>query len=165
MALLEEAIVEARGEAERMRIDPEIEIKAPMWLPESYVPEVEQRLSIYKSMSSARNLEQLRRVCDVVESERGEMPDSAHNLSRFFEVKLRCREHGIQRLTVLQVRVVVELADEHRVDPDRVVQLAQSMPKRVTVRDNEIDVRFTPEEGTRPFLFLHWVLDLFAAKA
>ncbi|HJN75331.1 MAG TPA: transcription-repair coupling factor [Myxococcota bacterium] len=161
MSLLETAIAEARGDAERQRIEPEIEVRAPAWLPEAYVPDLQERLSIYKAMSSARSLEQLRRVCDVLESERGELPDEAHNLSRLFEVKLRCRELGIVRVSVLQVRAVFEVAENTSVRPERVVELAKQMPRRFRVSEGEIAVRFTPEESERPFLFLHWVFDLF----
>ena len=162
MALLDEAIAEARGDAARSTIDPEIEVRAPAWLPEAYVPDLSERLSIYKAMSSARTPDQLRRICDRMESERGELPDEAHNLSRLFEVKLRCRELGILRATVLQVRAVFEMADNTSVSAERIVELARQMPRRVRVAEGSVEVRFTPEEAKRPFLFLHWVLDLFA---
>ncbi|MCP4807444.1 MAG: transcription-repair coupling factor [Proteobacteria bacterium] len=162
MALLDEAVAEARGSQARRRIEPEIEVRAPAWLPEAYIPEVDHRLSIYKALSSADSLPELRALLDRIEGERGELPDEAHNLGRLLEVKLRARDLGILKMSVLQIRVVVEFAEVTTVTPERIVELARKMPRRLKVGDGRVEVRFTPEEGRRPFLFLHWVCDLFA---
>ena len=160
MRLLEEAMEEARGHVDRERIDPEIDVRAPAYLPEDWIGDVHERLGAYKSLTSCRDLEQLRRATDQLEREHGELPDPAHSFGRVLEIKLRCRQLGILRLSILQVRVVLELAETTVVPPERVVQLAKQMPRRFAVLEHRIEVRFTPDEAAQPFLFAHWVLDL-----
>jgi transcription-repair coupling factor (superfamily II helicase) len=159
MSLLDEAMEEARGLVSRERIDPEIEVPRPAWLPEEYVPDLSERLSLYKSLSSARDLPQLRRILDGLEAERGELPVEVLNLMRLLELKLRARELGILRIHVLQVRVVMELSEHSAVTPERVVELARKMPRRMRVGETRVEFRFTPEEAKQPFLFVHWALD------
>jgi transcription-repair coupling factor (superfamily II helicase) len=163
MRLLEEAMDEARGNLDRRQIDPEIDVPVATYLPEAWVEDVQDRLGVYKNLTSARTLEELRRVSDSLEQEYGEMPDPAHAFTRLLELKLRARELGISRISVLQVRVILELADASLIPPERVVALAQRMPKRISVTPSRMEVRFTPDESEQPFLFVHWVLDLLQA--
>ncbi len=162
MRLLEEAMDEARGQVDRERIDPEIDVPVPAYLPEEWIQEVPERLGAYKTLTSCRTLDQLRRVVDSLEREHGELPDPAHAFGRLLELKLRCRELGIRRVSVLKVRVVLELVESTAVAPETLAKRAAQMPKRVSVRDSIVEFRFSPEEGTQPFLFVHWVLDLLS---
>src|SRR5262249_46575597 len=51
--LLEETIEELRGQARAKPLDPEIRLPVPARLPEGYVPDVSQRLVLYKRLASA----------------------------------------------------------------------------------------------------------------
>ena len=55
MEMLEEAIAELRGEARATEIDPEIRLPVPAQLPEDYVPDVSQRLVLYKRLVRRRD--------------------------------------------------------------------------------------------------------------
>ena len=165
LELLEEAMDEARGHAERQRIDPEVELGLPAFIPESFIDDTRERLLLYKRLSSARSVEQIRRILDEAEDLCGQLPPELVNLGRLLEIKSRCRGLGIERCAVLRVRVVLQFADSTVVEPARLAELARSMPRRFSVKNDSLEVRFTPEEGEQIFMFIHWILGLLDAKA
>ncbi len=159
--LLEDAIAEARGQSERERLDPEVELGRPALLPESYVPAVEERLLFYRRLAMARDVEAVRAVMEELEDRLGEPPPEALALGRLLEVRCRCRALGIRRLSWLKVRVVLELSAHTRVPERRIEELLGQYPGRLQrLRSGALAAQFTPEEARRPFLFVHWLLGL-----
>ena len=164
--LLEEAIASAKGELASTRLDPEIDVPVPCLLPESYMPELEDRISAYRRLSSARTTADVRGVIAGWEESWGEPPPEVLNLGWSAETKVRCRDLGIAHVRWKQVRVSLDFAAHTAVDPGRIVTMAQQQPERfslATVPGSEpatqrLTVRFSPEEGTWPFRFLHWLL-------
>ena len=65
--MLEETICRLRGEEMAERVEPEIKLKVPAFIPEAYVKDTDQRLVIYKKLTQAENEE------DVIDdTERGQ---------------------------------------------------------------------------------------------
>ncbi|MED5369547.1 MAG: transcription-repair coupling factor [Myxococcota bacterium] len=165
MQLLEEAMDEAAGVAERARIEPDINIPRPAFIPEDYLPGVAERLRLYKRLSSGRDVAEVRDAMDWTEQEYGELPQPLLNLGRLLEIQARCRQLGILKVAWLQVRAVLVLHESHTLDTDRLSSLMQTMPKRVRRKGPEtLEVSFTPQEANQPYLFLHWALDLLEGR-
>ena len=158
--LLEDAIDEARGHSERDRIDPEVELGRPALLPESYVPDLEERLLYYRRLAMAREVSAIRDIVEEMEDRLGEPPPEALALGRLMEIKARCRVLGITRLNMLQIRVALQLSEHSVVSDERLTALKERYPQRFKLKSGSFTVQFTPEEGGRPFLFLHWLLGL-----
>gem|GEM_PF-133101 len=161
VALLEEAIDEARGRVHREQLDPEVNVPRPTFLPETWIPRIEDRLFTYKALASARSATQIRNLLDHAASEHGTIPVEALDLGRLLEVRLRCRELGIARCDWLKVRVLLELAPESEVPLAKLESLAQAQPRRFAVPSVDpvrFECRFTPQEAEQPFVVLHWLL-------
>jgi transcription-repair coupling factor (superfamily II helicase) len=162
--LLEDAIAEARGHSERERLDPEVELGLPAFLPEGYVPDLEERLLLYRRLAMARTVAEIRAIVDELEDRCGELPPEALGLSRLLEVRVRCRALGIARLSVLKIRVVLELSEHSHVDEARLADLKRRHPQRFKRKGDAVSFQFTPQEGARPFLFVHWLLGLLESE-
>ena len=158
--LLEDAIAEARGRSERDRIDPEVELGRPALLPESYVPDLEERLLLYRRLAMAREVSAIRGIVEEMEDRLGEPPPEALALGRLLEIKARCRDLGITRLNMLKIRVALQLSEHSAITPERLAALKELYPQRFKLKAGSFTVQFTPEEGARPFLFLHWLMRL-----
>ena len=48
LKLMEEAVSELKGEPVRSPLEPEINIPMSVFIPESYIPDIDQRLSAYR---------------------------------------------------------------------------------------------------------------------
>ena len=159
--LLEEAVRSARGAQEHERIDPELQVPVPAFLPDAMLPDVTERLGWYRRFAEAHSERALDVLTDELESEVGDLPPEARNLADLSAARLACRELGIVRLSWLKVRCLLELHPASSLTDSGLQGLVEQHPKRfkLSARDQSplLEVRFTPREGERPLRYLRWV--------
>lgn len=134
MEMLEQAIAELRGEALDEGLEPEIKLPLPSLLPESYVPDVNQRLVLYKQLSCARSFGELAEIRDDLLDRFGPLPTEGRNLIEVIRLKIRSRELGIEAIETSGRSLVLRVAPRSRIDPKRLLAVLQqpSLPLRVT---------------------------------
>lgn len=168
--LLEEAIAAARGDMQRKRLDPEIEIPVPMLIPDDWIPELTDRLGAYRQLAMCRSTDAVREVLSEWEARYGEPPTEVLNLGWAAEAKVRARKLGISNIRWKKIRVDLDFDPSSPVPRERIVELVSSDGQRFSLSNNPADpgadsgrlvVRFTPAEGEWPFRFLHWVFRQF----
>ncbi len=165
LELLEDAVQEARGEVSRRELEPEVEVPVPAWIPEDYVPELTERLDAYQRLARARSRDDVRAVLDATEQRYGPLPPEVVNLGSQATCRVRCRDLGIAHLAFLKVRVVAQLHTPNTVHPQILERLLSSGGGRFRrVGPNDIEMRFTPEEGARPFPLLEWMLQRLSER-
>ena len=161
--LLDDAVRAARGDADRMRAEPEVEVPVDAFLPDNLIPDPQERLGWYRKLADARSVNAVERVIDELEGWFGDLPESVRNLSGALVTRLQCRELGITRCHWLKVRVLLELHEHAPVHDIALERVVERHPKRFSVKQSksgatQISVRFTPQEAERPFLYLRWVM-------
>ena len=97
--LLEETIDRLRGNERQERIDPEIRLGLSAYLPETYVPDPNQRLQLYQRMAASENDDTLFDLVDELRDRFGELPAAAETLI------------GTMRIRILLKRLWVELLE------------------------------------------------------
>ena len=147
MELLEQAVAELRGEELDSAVEPEIRLPIPALMPEGYVADVNQRLVIYKQLSSARDEAELRDVVDDVLDRFGPLPDEAKNLVEVIRLKVQCRRLGIESVDTTGGELVLRLGEHADVDPKHLVKLLgqANSPLRITP-DHRIYLRLRRSE-------------------
>ena len=135
MELLERAVEALRSgrepELERpLHTGPEIDLHLPALLPEDYVPDVHLRLRLYKRIASVDGAEGLDDLRTEMVDRFGPLPPPAESLFRIAALKLRAAPLGITRLEVGPAAGLVQFADDHKVDPAKVIALVQGQPDR-----------------------------------
>ena len=123
MEMLEETIEELSGQAHEEWIDPEIKLPVVGRLPENYVPDVSQRLVLYKRLSSARDENEVALIRDELLDRYGRLPAEATNLIEVIRLKIAARRLGIIRIETLRGEFVLQVAPKSQIDPERLVQL------------------------------------------
>jgi transcription-repair coupling factor (superfamily II helicase) len=137
MELLEEAVAELRGSGRAFEIDPEIRLPVAAKLPEAYVPEVSQRLVLYKRLSSAPDAQDLERIRDELLDRYGPLPPEAENLLEVIHLKLLAKALGIPAIDFANGALVLRTAASSRIDPARLVDL---------LNDRRAGVRLGPDQ-------------------
>ncbi len=161
MELLGEAVAEARGEMRRKLLDPEVQVPLPAYLPESFIPGVEERLEEYRRLSLSADPAQLRQYLDTLEQRFGRLPVEVMNLGWLLDLRLRCRALGVERLTWMKVQVELQLADVSTVSHQLLLKRQKQLGQRMTMPERDrVRIRFSPEEAQYPYRFLDWVLRL-----
>jgi transcription-repair coupling factor (superfamily II helicase) len=123
--LLEEAVAEMRGEPPRVEIEPEVTLPIPALIPDDYVPDVHQRLVLYKRFSSAGSGDEVSDLRAELVDRFGELPDEVDALSELMLLKQQMRELRLRALESGAGRLVVTLGQDALLDGAKLAGLVQ----------------------------------------
>lgn len=96
--LLENAVRELRGEEIVPDVRPEINLRLDYTLPEDYIPEMHQRLFLYKKISSAGGPEELEEIRNETEDGYGRLPPTGVLLFEMAGLRLQAAKIPIQAM-------------------------------------------------------------------
>ncbi len=96
--LMEEAIGELKGEPIDTEPEPEVALGLPSYLPESYVPDADSRLVLYRRLAAAKNNDEIENITAEIIDRFGPLLDEAKNLVAMMEIKLQLKKVGVRRL-------------------------------------------------------------------
>ena len=125
---------------------PDINLQLPALLPDDYLPDVSQRLRLYKRIASAADAGALADLQSEMVDRFGTLPGPARTLFRIAALRLRAAPLGILRLEAGPLRGLVEFGEDPGVDPARVIRLVQQDPKRYRL-DGSHRIRFSIPSG------------------
>ncbi|HEY1087640.1 MAG TPA: TRCF domain-containing protein, partial [Archangium sp.] len=123
--LLEEAIAEVRGEPTREQIEPDVNLPLAAYLPETYVPDVHQRLVLYKRYSQAQTADELEDLRIECIDRFGDAPDELTALQDVMLLKLELRRLALRQLDGGPGRIVVTLGAEARLDGHKLARMVE----------------------------------------
>ena len=127
MELLDEAIQELQGkplEPEASQREPEIKAPYSAYLSESYVPDVHQRLALYRRLSGTTEEQQILDIEQEMRDRYGTIPTEGMNLLWLIRLKQLLKRNGVDAITVGPDKVVLSGGPYSKLDPTRAVALA-----------------------------------------
>ena len=154
MDMLEQIIEEMRGTIHEEVLDPEVLLPVVARMPDDYISDVNQRLVVYKRLSSARDGNEIAQIRDELLDRYGVMPSEGENLLQVIGLKIRTRKLGIAALRLERGEFVLQVAESSQIDPQRLVQILNqaSSGMRVTP-DHRIFAPAPGPEGGAAALF------------
>jgi transcription-repair coupling factor (superfamily II helicase) len=104
-SMLEEAIMEAKaGGAHlapaRQDWSPQINVEAPILIPDDYVPDLDLRMGLYRRINELDDKDGVEAFAAELIDRFGPLPDPTQNLLTLIEVKLNCRKAGIAKIDI-----------------------------------------------------------------
>jgi len=108
--LLEEAIKELReeeGKEKKEDITPVIDVKIDAYIPGGYIPDLKQRVLIYKKLAEIKDLEDLERVKEELRDRYGIYPRELRNLLEIIYLKIFLRKLSISSLVVKENKLIL----------------------------------------------------------
>ncbi|MBI2605597.1 MAG: transcription-repair coupling factor [Deltaproteobacteria bacterium] len=150
--LLDEAIRGLKGQPIEDHFDPEIKIPVPTLLPETYVPDIHQRLGLYKRLSDAQHADALHALELEMQDRFGKPPEEAQNLLWLIRIKQLLRGHHVKSLVCGKARVSLEAGDATKLSPARVMTLVQKQPHQYALTpDSKILIKWKFDSPQRLF--------------
>ncbi len=143
LQLLEEAVLEERGEKRARRDETTADLTVSANLPESYIPSPEQRMDIYRRIAALQTQEESRDLLDELMDRYGEPPKSVLALMDVALLRTAAAEVGIRDVTQRGGTVTFTFGDGFPVEA--VMRLCASPRNRR---------RLTLSAGTEPRLAL-----------
>ncbi len=148
MEMLEETIEAMQGQTREAAVDPEIRLPVSARLDESFVPDVNQRLVLYKRLASAPSDSEIERIRDEILDCYGPLPEEAANLLDVIRIKLRARKLGIAAVSVERKRIVLRAAPTSNIDPQRLLNLMSQARSGLRIApDQKVSVPVPPGGG------------------
>jgi transcription-repair coupling factor (superfamily II helicase) len=111
-SMLEDAIVEikAGGVPAREEFSPQISVDAPIMIPETYVPDLDLRMGLYRRVGELEDREAIDAFAAELIDRFGALPGETANLMKIVEVKLNCKQASIAKLDIGPRGAVVTFA-------------------------------------------------------
>jgi len=117
--LLEEAIKELREEEEgkekKEEITPVIDIKIDAYIPGGYIPDLKQRVLIYKKLAEIKDLEDLERVKEELRDRYGIYPQEIRNLFEIIYLKIFLRKLSIGSLVIKEKKLIIRYLQNDKI--------------------------------------------------
>jgi len=164
MNLLDNEIKALKGEPVEPEIEPEIKLPVAAYLPEDYVPDQSQRLTLYKRLSRAGSAEHIRELSEELKDRYGPMPEPAQNLLEVSRIKRQLKDMRAKELILAGGRISLALSEDTRVDPARLIELATREPLKCQITpDNKVVAEALIESQDRVFEAVREFLNLLTA--
>ncbi|MHB9023226.1 MAG: transcription-repair coupling factor [Armatimonadota bacterium] len=149
--MLDEAVRLVKGEQVEPEREVQIDLPLDAFLPNDYVPELNQRIDLYRRLAAVREwrfAEDLRE--ELLDRYGKPLPIPVDNLFRLIGVKLLCLQTGIMHIGSERGAAVLRIAPERSLSPQAVKKLQLEAP--AWRKRNLPAPAFTPERVT---LFTH----------
>jgi transcription-repair coupling factor (superfamily II helicase) len=137
LKLMEESIAELKGEPVLEKLEPEINVTLSAHIPESYIGDIDQRLSVYRRFANIGDLDEISPLKEELIDRYGKLPDELGNLLFKMILKVLCVKAGVKRLDLNGKDLLLHLSPDHQVNPHGIVSLVVSNQKKF---------RLTPED-------------------
>ncbi len=125
MKLLEETIRELKGEDLEDDLRATVNLRIDFRIDDSYVPDMNQRLMIYRRIAAARTEDELTRIMEEMRDRYGPQPIPVLNLADYGRIRVLADELGIESLEREGSVVAIRFREKAKVEPMRVVNLVR----------------------------------------
>ncbi len=146
-SMLEDAIAKMKaGEMEGLsEADqdwaPQINLGVPVLIPETYVPDLDVRLGLYRRLSALSEKVELEGFAAEMIDRFGKLPKEVNMLLNIVRIKSMCRRAGIGRLDGGPKGAVIQFHNDKFANPAGLVAFIEAQNGLARVRDNKIVVR------------------------
>ena len=135
--MLEEAVARIKGEGQAETITTQLNLGISLRIDESYVPEENQRLRVYKRIAAATSENAVDDVRRELEDRYGPLPEGVKHLLEAAALRAECERVGVSQVDRKKGEVQMRFAPKASVDPQRLMRLVAKNQKR--------GAQFTPQ--------------------
>ncbi|MGE4096398.1 MAG: TRCF domain-containing protein, partial [Candidatus Binatia bacterium] len=138
--MLEETVLELRGGKVRVQIEPDIQLGLPAYIPEAYVPDVNQRLIFYKKMANVEARSDLEDLAAEMEDRFGPLPQLVLSFLEVMDLRRVLREYLVTSVYKKGEKVTLHFHPDSPIQGERLVALLKKDRGRSQLSP---DLRFT----------------------
>ena len=115
----------------------EVDLHVPALIPNDYIPDVHERLIMYKRIASAANKNELKELQVEMIDRFGLLPTAAKMLMQVTELKLSAAKLGIKKIDYGQQGGRIIFVEQPDIDPMKIIKLIQSQPNTYKLDGND----------------------------
>jgi transcription-repair coupling factor (superfamily II helicase) len=163
-SMLEAAVKELKGEGAEERPTTQLNLGLSLRIDESYVPEENQRLRLYKKIAGAQSAAAIGEIRAELEDRYGAPPDATVYLLEAAMLRLECERIGVAQIDRKRGELLIRFVENAAVDPNQLLKLVS--------RNAKHGAQFTPQgvlklplRATRPDEVLLEIQEILARLA
>jgi len=161
MKLLDQTVRELKGEELEDDVRTNVNLRVDLRIDEAYVPDVNQRLVLYRKVAAARRQEQIASVLEEAVDRYGPPPASLLNLAEYGRIRLMADRLGLEAIDREGPSVVLRFRPQAKLDPVRLVSLVRERSDLSLVPPSSLRLTLAPEGGkvqpvSRPGATVSW---------
>jgi len=150
LELIEQAVQEQKGQPSLPPLDPEINVPWSVFIPEFYIPDIDQRLLIYRRLSKMTFISQIADLQKELIDRYGKMPAEVKNLLSKIVIKVLAKAAGLNRVDFGNDRLTVYCQTNYQKNPQALLEWSLENPKKFQlIKDNGVIIMFDPNKGVR----------------
>jgi transcription-repair coupling factor (superfamily II helicase) len=138
LKLMEESMSELKGEPMQETLEPEINITLSAFIPESYIPDIDQRLSTYRHLVKMTGLNEIANLKEELMDRFGAMPVEATNLLLKIMLRVLAIHAGVKRLDLSGQWLSLSFSEAHQKNSFGILDLVVSDSGRFEFTPNHI---------------------------
>jgi len=133
---MEETIRQLKGEELVEKVEPELKLRIPAFIPEDYVRDPNQRLVIYKKLTQANTSDDIAEMEGELTDRFGKLPLAAVYLLEVMRLRLQLKALLVREVEFDGRRLIFAFHQKTPVSPDTIIGL---------IRQHQKTYQFTPD--------------------
>jgi len=98
LKILSEAIKKAKGEKIIEKPEAEVSLQGSFFIPENYISEEDERIEVYRKISSAENSSEIEKIENEIEDRFGKIPANVIRILKWAKIKMFAEASGIKKV-------------------------------------------------------------------
>ncbi len=143
--MLEEAVMELRGQRRNIKVEPEIQLGFPAYVPDSYIEDETQRVAFYRRLADAGSSREIQEIAAELRERYGPIPPLVDSFLRVMDLRRSLKTCMVVRANRVGSAVNLQFHPEAPVDVDRLIALAHEDPDRFKISE-DFQLRIRPRE-------------------
>lgn len=142
LQLMEDSIASLKGEKVVEKLEPEITVPMSVFIPESYIADIDQRLMTYRRLAKMKELREVSDFKEELIDRFGKLPSEAGNLLLKIMLKILSIKAGVKKLDLNEQMLFLWFSELHQKHPFALLEMVDKNPKQFNfMPDNGLKVR------------------------
>jgi transcription-repair coupling factor (superfamily II helicase) len=143
LKLMESAVAEVKGETISAPLEPEINVNLSAFIAESYIADIDQRMSAYRRLSRMTELQQIADFKSELIDRFGALTTEAENLLLKIVFKVLAKKAGVSQLDLMGQKLILRFSESHQRNPAAMIDMITAAPERFELSpDHVLKARF-----------------------
>jgi transcription-repair coupling factor (superfamily II helicase) len=148
LQLMEDAIADLKGEPSVRPLDPEINIQLSAYFSESYIPDIDQRMMLYRRLARMEDLQEIGDIRAELADRFGPLPEEATHLLFKIMLKVLARRAGVSRLDLKDQKLALVFSETHTKNASALAGLILGDPDQFELSPDGVLKAKLTQQGT-----------------
>ncbi len=126
LKLMEDSISELKGEPVPENLEPEINMAMSAFIPESYISDIDQRLSAYRRLARMTEIGDIKDFKEEMIDRYGAISGEAENLLLKIMLRILAIKAGVKRLDLVEQQLSLSFSETHQKNPSGIIDMIVS---------------------------------------